>query len=74
MSTLTEHGTKAGLLTYATTKGTHVHFAGRHIVGYLELPDNNLSVYTTGSDHRLAFDNPSDCVDAKAVLDNVLAD
>lgn len=74
MSTLTNSGEKPGLLTYATTKGTHVHLAGRHIVGYIELPDNNLSVYTTGSDHRLMFDNSTDCEAAKLVLDNVLAD
>ena len=74
MSTLTEHGTKAGLLTYATTKGTHVHFSGRHIVGYIELRDYDVLVYTTGNDHRLAFDNQTDCTNAKAVLDNVLVD
>ena len=74
MSTLTEHETKAGLLTYATTKGTHVHYAGKHVVGYLELPNNDLMIYTTGSDHRLAFDESTDCVAAKLVLDNVLAD
>lgn len=74
MSTLTEHETKAGLLTYATTKGTHVHYAGRHIVGYLELPDHDMLVYTTGIDHRLMFDNSTDCDAAKLVLDNVLAD
>ena len=74
MSTLTEHGTKTGLLTYATTKGTHVHLSGRHVVGYLELPDSDLIVYTTGNDHRLAFDNSTDCEAAKLVLDNVLAD
>ncbi len=74
MSTLTEHETKAGLLTYATTKGTHVHYSGRHVVGYSELMDNGLMVYTTGSDHRLAFDNSTECTAAKVVLDNVLMD
>jgi hypothetical protein len=74
MSTLANSVEKVGLLTYATTKGTNVHYAARHIVGYLELPNNDLMIYTTGSDHRLAFDNSSDCVGAKAVLDDVLKD
>lgn len=74
MSTLTESGTKAGHLTYATTKGTNVHLAGKHIVGYNELPNNNLSIITTGNSIRMAFDNSTDCDAAKVILDNVLAD
>ena len=73
MSTLTESGTKAGLLTYATTKGSHVHLAAKHIVSYSELPNHNVLVTTTGGTHRLAFDNSTDCDAAKLVLDDSLA-
>ena len=74
MSTLTEHETKFGLLTYATTKGSHLHMAARHVVSYLELPEHEMIVHTTGTDHRLAFYNSTDCDAAKLVLDDVLAD
>ena len=73
MSTLTNSGVKPGLLTYATTKGTHVHLAARHIVSYTELPNHNLLVTTTGGIQRLAFDKSTDCDAAKIVLDDVLA-
>ncbi len=74
MSTLTESVEKPGLLTYETTKGSRLRLAGKHVGGYLELPDNNIIVYTAASDHRLVFDNSSDCAGAKLVLDVVLAD
>ncbi len=74
MSTLINSAEKPGLLTYATTKGTHLHMAARHVVSYLELPNHDMIVHTTGTDHRLVFDNSTDCATAKAVLDDVLAD
>lgn len=76
MSTLTNSVGKPGLLTYATTarEGSHLHLAARHIVGYNELPINGVLVITTGSSHRLMFDNSTDRDAAKVVLDGVLAD
>lgn len=74
MSTLTNSVEKRGLLTYATTKGTHLHMSARHVVSYLELPKHGIIVHTTGGDHRLAFDNSTDCEAAKVVLNDVLAD
>jgi len=74
MSTLVESGTKAGLLTYATTKGTNVHLSARHIDSYTELPNHNILITTTGGTQRLAFENSTDCDAAKVILDGALAD
>ena len=74
MSTLTNSTEKPGLLLYATTKGTHVHLAGRHIISYTELPNNCLSVITTGNSMKMVFDDRADRDAAITVLDNVLAD
>ena len=74
MSTLTESGTKAGHLTYATTRGTHVHLSGKHIVSYTELPDNCLSVITTGNSMKMVFDDSADRIAAMLVLEDALAD
>ena len=73
MSTLTNSIEKPGLLLYATTKGTHVHLAGRHMISYTELPNNCLSVITTGNSMKLMFDNRADRDAAMVVLDDVLA-
>ena len=73
MNILTNSGEKPGLLTYATTRGMHVHLAAKHIVGYNELPDNCVLVIIPGGSQILAFDNSTDLDAAKVVLDDALA-
>jgi len=73
MSSLTASLENVGLITYVSRKGTSTHFAAKHIVSCTELPDNTISVITTGGSQRLKFDNSTDRDAAMTVLDEALA-
>ncbi len=74
MSTLTNSVEKPGLLTYATSEGSPIRIAAKHVGSYQDLPKNCLLVYTSGAAHKLAFHNSTDKAAAALVLDDVLAD
>jgi len=74
MSSLTKSIENVGLITYVSAKGTATHFAAKHIVSCTELPDNTISVITTGGAERLKFDNSTDRDAAMDIFDEALAD
>lgn len=70
--TLTRPDANKGLIIYANAKGANTCFAMAHIVSYTELPNNSVSVVTTGGQQILSFGNSTDRDAATALLNIAL--